>query len=394
MFFICYLWILLCPVANERLGSQLPDSVSVAVPDSSAAADSSLVRRSFFRRLYDYFNESNVDRTDAKRFDVSFALGPNYSNDTKFGLGILAAGLYRLDKNDKSISPSDVSVYANVSTTGFYMIGVEGNNIFSGGNHRIGYDVSFYSMPTDFWGIGYDAGNGNSKHHFEFKQYKVNAAYTYKLGGNCFVGGSVSFYNSTAGRSAEQWLPHSQRRGYTYTGLGVAFEYDSRDFIPNPYEGVYVKLQGYIFPKGLSSASTFYRVGFSIDYYHRMWRGAILACDLFTEFNEGRFVPWTMLAELGGSRRMRGYYKGRYRDRDIAVVQVELRQKIYRRHGVVMWVGAGNVFESIGKFDFRHTLPDMGIGYRFEFKNRVNLRLDFGVGRNGTGINFNINEAF
>ena len=101
-----------------------------------------------------------------------------------------------------------------------------------------------------------------------------------------------------------------------------------------------------------------------------------------------------MLSELGGSRRMRGYYKGRYRDKNSAVLQVELRQKIYRRHGVAMWAAAGNVFPDFKRISFAHTLPEIGIGYRFEFKNRINIRLDMGVGRNGTGINFNVNEAF
>ena len=36
-----------------------------------------------------------------------------------------------------------------------------------------------------------------------------------------------------------------------------------------------------------------------------------------------------------------------------------------------------------------------GIGYRWEFKKNVNVRLDYGFGKNGqSGFIFNINEAF
>ena len=57
--------------------------------------------------------------------------------------------------------------------------------------------------------------------------------------------------------------------------------------------------------------------------------------------------------------------------------------------------GAGNVFPSFSGFKWGHTLPNYGIGYRWEFKNRVNVRLDYGFGKKGqSGFLFNINEAF
>ena len=102
-----------------------------------------------------------------------------------------------------------------------------------------------------------------------------------------------------------------------------------------------------------------------------------------------------MLAALGGSARMRGYYEGRYRDKNLIETQIELRQHIWRRNGIAVWVGAGNVFPSFSGFKWGLTLPNYGIGYRWEFKNRVNVRLDYGFGKKGqSGFLFNINEAF
>ena len=42
----------------------------------------------------------------------------------------------------------------------------------------------------------------------------------------------------------------------------------------------------------------------------------------------------------------------------------------------------------------KHILPNYGFGYRWEFKKRVNVRLDLGFGKHQTGFIFNINEAF
>ena len=70
------------------------------------------------------------------------------------------------------------------------------------------------------------------------------------------------------------------------------------------------------------------------------------------------------------------------------------RQHVWRRNGVVAWVGAGTVFSKFGDLRWREVLPNYGIGYRWEFKKKVNVRLDLGFGRHQMGFIFNINEAF
>ena len=105
-------------------------------------------------------------------------------------------------------------------------------------------------------------------------------------------------------------------------------------------------------------------------------------------------VPWPMLATVGGQSRMRGYFEGRYRDDNIVEAQIELRQHIKKRHGIVIWVGAANVFPKFSEMRLKQTLPNFGTGYRWRFKQGVNIRLDLGLTRNGMGFIFNINEAF
>jgi len=40
-------------------------------------------------------------------------------------------------------------------------------------------------------------------------------------------------------------------------------------------------------------------------------------------------------------------------------------------------------------------MPNYGLGYRWEFKKGVNVRLDMGFGKwHEKGVNFSINEAF
>ena len=86
----------------------LKDTVSdttqthVALVQDMLHSDST-VKKGFFRKFYNYFKTANVDKTLTKKFDFSIIGGPHYSGDIKLGLGIVAAGLYRVDRKDLSI---------------------------------------------------------------------------------------------------------------------------------------------------------------------------------------------------------------------------------------------------------------------------------------------------
>ena len=74
--------------------------------------------------------------------------GPHYSSDTKFGLGLVAAGLYRTDSADTILPPSNVSLYGDVSTVGFYLLGVRGNHLFPQDKYRLNYNLYFILSPA------------------------------------------------------------------------------------------------------------------------------------------------------------------------------------------------------------------------------------------------------
>ncbi len=112
-------------------------------------ADTSIVRKNILQRFLDYFNESNKPKSH-KKFDVSFIGGPHYSSDTQLGVGLVAAGNYYM-RGDTTSLPSNVSLYGDVSTVGFYLLGIKGNNIFPDDKQRLEYNVYFYSFPTKFW---------------------------------------------------------------------------------------------------------------------------------------------------------------------------------------------------------------------------------------------------
>ena len=381
-------------IADEQAAVTTEGATSVESSAEEAADTAVVKKRNVIQKVLDYFGNANKERPD-KKFDVSFIGGPFYNSALGVGLGVVGSGLYRIKGCDRELQPSNVSLFGSVSTTGFYMIGIKGNNIFPEERFRINYTMNFYSMPSYYWGIGYDYGNNDDNRiKMDRWQAELKGEFMVKVVDDLYAGVLLSWDYIRGGGVAEQDR-HLFRNMDLITrnyGLGLTVQYDTRDLINNASRGVYVCVNQMFRPHWLWNDYAFSTTEFIASVYKQVWKGGLIAGDLRGKFNFGD-PSWAMMSKLGGGTAMRGYYEGRYRDMHYMAAQVELRQHIWRRNGAVVWVGAGNVFHD--KESFKHILPNCGFGYRWEFKKRVNVRLDVGFGKSGQySFMFNINEAF
>ena len=387
------LTILIMMLALGSYASELSVTDSIS---SAEKVDTMALRagKSWVNRILDYFNDSNKNKKH-KRFDFSVIGGPHYASDTKFGLGLVAAGLYRTDPNDSILPPSNVSLYGDVSSVGFYMLGVRGNHIAPKGRYRIDYHLYFYSFPSDFWGIGYEMGD-NDANKSDMKRWQAQAevSFLFRVADNFYIGPMAS-YDYVIGRNIERPELLQGMDQHTWNvGAGVSLVYDNRDNLTNPHRGIYLNINQMFRPGFMGNDYAFSTTAFRFDAYQRLGKGTVLAEDIGANLNFGN-PSWGMMAELGGTHSMRGYYEGRYRDKHSLEATVELRQHVWKRNGIVVWVGAGTIFPKFSALRSKQILPNAGVGYRWEFKKNVNVRLDYGFGKSGqSGFLFNINEAF
>lgn len=396
----------LCFMVYLAVEASEPKLCYVPVPSSDMEADSSWMnesatkqdtltkKKSLLTRFLDYFNDANKNK-EHKKFDFSIIGGPHYSTDTKLGIGLVAAGLYRANANDTLLPPSNVSLFGDVSTVGFYMLGIRGTHIFPQDKYRADYTIYFYSFPCKFWGMGYDMGDDDSnKSDMKRWQARFKASFLFHMGDNLYLGPMVS-YDYVIGRRIERPELLNGMDQHTWNiGAGFSAVYDTRDVLTYPHRGFYINLSQCFRPRFMGNDYAFSTTELQVDAYQRVWKGAILAEDFRTMLNFGN-PSWGMMALLGNSNSMRGYYEGRYRDKHKMEAQVELRQHVWKRNSLTTWVGAGTVFHKFSEMRSRHILPNFGIGYRWEFKKNVNVRLDYGFGKAGqTGFLFSINEAF
>ena len=259
-------------------------------------ASDTITKRSVWKRIYHYFADANKPKN--KKFDISVIGGPHYSSDVKFGLGIVAAGLYSTKRSDSLTPLSNVSLYGDVTTTGFYLIGIRGNNIFEREKWRIDYSMCFYSFPSSFWGLGYTAGNNDANaSKYSRKQAKAKFDFLFRIAPKFYIGPSVGFeYASGTEITNPELIAGFSKytRAFEYGAVAI---YDTRDFIPNPYKGIYVKLQQRNFT--YFDKKPFFKTNVQFNAYQSAWKGAVFAFDAYGELGYGK-PPWTTMANIGG----------------------------------------------------------------------------------------------
>ena len=93
---------------------------------------------------------------------------------------------------------------------------------------------------------------------------------------------------------------------------------------------------------------------------------------------------------------MRGYYEGRYRDRQYVMTQLEYRFPIWKGFRGAVFAGAGDVADELSHFsrpEFKHSLGG-GLRYVLIPKEQISLRVDVGYGAGSDALYIGVNEAF
>lgn len=355
--------------------------------------DTLVTKPSFMKKILSYV-AGDLNAPDEKATTgLGVIGGPHYDSMAKFGVGVVANYGYRLRNCHSPLPPSNLSVKADVTTAKFWSAEAQNNMIVAADKYRINSLLKVEYMPLYFWGIGFPHGKDDANKN-RMKQFRVefNTNFLIRLTQGLYVGPYLHWEYNRADSIANPDLLDSHGLHQRNYGVGFTVDYDTRDFITGPTRGMYLHLSQLFFPRFLWNRNNgFTRTDLRFSIYKKAWRGAIIAADVRALFNYGT-PSWATMALWGDSNNMRGYYHGRYRDKHMMNATIELRQHLWRWLGMVAWAGGGSVFHDKHSF---HFLPNCGLGLRWAFRKHVNIRLDYGFGRNGeSAFIFGINEAF
>lgn len=244
------------------------------------------------------------------------------------------------------------------------------------------YGVNFPRVRLNAFrrvGAGTSAGKLYAGLRFQYEDYRVSSV-------------------EAGGRLASGTVPGGL--GSRLTGGGLGLFYDSRDNVFFPKKGVVADLSAFVRNRaasaGLAGETTYFdRYVADVSGYRALGAHAVLAANAYGSFIVGT-APFNALSLLGGSRRLRGYYEGRYRDQNAALVQAEVRVDVFKRLGAVVFGGVGALGGEQEVLRLGEPKGAYGAGLRFTANRRdhLNVRLDYGLGQQSSGFYLTVGEAF
>lgn len=319
--------------------------------------------------------------------------------ETDFGFGVGGIMSFRFPGEDTTTAASQMQLGASYTLNDQWLFYLPWR-LFWQEQQNLSYgELGYYLYVYPYYGIGINS-KKEDEEFYDVIYPRIRVSYLREVRPNLYLGARYWLDNFNITGYAERGsLEHGGIPGVgggEVGGLGLVSNYDSRNNQFYPTTGWFVETV--VLPHTAAFNSDFDFLKFSLDAtkYQRLGGRHLLALNAYWESNIGQ-VPFFNMAFVGGAKRLRGYIDGRFRDHNASVLQAEYRWKFYKRFGLTLFYGAGNVFEDFSALDLSATKHAFGGGLRFQLSKReqVNLRLDAGYAPN-EGANFYITfgEAF
>jgi outer membrane protein assembly factor BamA len=257
-------------------------------------------------------------------------------------------------------------------------------------------------FPLLYYGIG-DETSGEHPAVVDANYLLLRQRVLRKIIPNLFLGPEVDFQHlsSVSFNQPEDGSHHAQplgSSGTTNLGFGAALVYDDRHNVLNVRKGWFGEV-GYLgYRPSLASDYSFNSINVDLRGFHPYKKNNVIAWQVTGNFMSGD-VPFNQLAMVGGEMMMRGFYQGRYRDKNMLAAQVEYRMLPFafsKRWGATLFAGTAGVAPAIKEFKIDKAQFAGGAGVRYLLfpKKDIFLRLDMGLTREGPGFYFFTGEAF
>ncbi len=212
-------------------------------------------------------------------------------------------------------------------------------------------------------------------------------------------------------------LPGSNRN-VDYLMVGSFFEYDSRD---TPYKRAFghrfAPTEDRLRSVSLNATQGFYlsvEATHNLDQRHHDFDFTRFTLDvreflpiqeeLLHGFTFRQFVsvtrssdgqmPFYRMQSLGGPRSLRGYPAGRFRDRNVVLVNAEVRCEIWHWLDMALFTDAGHVFRNVGTVDVLAPRIGYGAGFRLKKEGQILGRLDISRSKEGIRTTLDLGSLF
>lgn len=338
------------------------------------------------------------DTVEPKRSGIFFLPFVFYTPETKLAGGGLVNYYFResgskLTSRPSSIMPSVIytqnkQIVAELSTYLYWK---------DEAYYSEGY-LAFIEFPAKFYGIGNNTSEDDEEDFTRrFSTLRLN--FQKRVQPGLYLGIGYEFEHSELREVEKEGLLAQGEilgsEGGTSSGGAFLMSWDTRNSLFSPSCGGFYQLSASLFDGALGSDYDFVRYVLDVRQYFAVSSSHVAAFQAYARSVTGD-PPFQKLSLLGGQNMMRGYYEGRYRDKNMIVFQSEYRMPIWWRFGLAGFAGFGDVADKVGNFqlsDFKYSLG-AGVRYQISPQEGINVRLDFGFGEGTSGLYITFNEAF
>jgi len=184
--------------------------------------------------------------------------------------------------------------------------------------------------------------------------------------------------------------------GGKVAGIGLISTLDTRNQIFYPSKGHFIQFSAIQNAKFLSADLGFSRLTIDAAKYLPVGKKGVFATNAFVDLTFGD-VPFQRLALIGGSKKLRGFFEGRFRDEKLWIAQAEYRHHIWKFIGMTAFAGVGSVAPDIEGFVESKVHYAAGLGLRVQLskKDLINARVDVGINEEGKILPYiTVGEAF
>jgi outer membrane protein assembly factor BamA len=272
-------------------------------------------------------------------------------------------------------------------------------NIFTRNeNYLFKGELRYRIFPDRFFGTGNDTPLSNEE-RYEYSMLSIKNLILKKIRPSLFLGVDYHFeyeynFKYTEGGVLEQGTITGYKGGVG-SAIGAVSVYDSRDNAINSRKGRLIELSTYFYTPVLGSTFSFFNINALYQQHWPVKKKQSLAFQTKLRLSYGE-VPFLDLSVAGGDDMLRGYPKYRYRDNHFIGTQLEYRFPLFWRLGMVAFAGIGDVFNSTSDLQLSTLKYSLGSGLRLAVNpaERLNIRFDYAVGREGGYYYFSVAESF
>lgn len=321
-----------------------------------------------------------------------------YTPETNLGFGGLVYSHFKTRSKDSILRKSNTQSYLSYTLNkqfafeNDYQIWLKRNLIYLIGS------ADFSRFPEFFYGIGNNT-KETERLMVSFDLIRIQTKNLIRIKNNIY-GGILFHYQNLFNQDVKlmsnpSYMPVNGNMGYTASGLGPIFIMDNRDNPLNPAKGSYLEVSYVDYKNIIENKNMFTSLTIDARKYCTIFKKLVWNGNAYFAYNKGE-VPYRLLPEIGGARFLRGYYRGRFRDNNMAILQQEFRMPIYKMIGIALFGGIGSVAKTPSQFKTNEIHYNYGIGLRIRVnkKENTNIRIDYGFTKDSQGLYVVFAEAF